>query len=123
MEINNYMVLLINADLINPPTSPSSFRTLTMIAREYCQYNVLLESYYEKDPYYNFLKQYGCMDFVDDIVMSGEESGIRIDTSLHYSASLIVDRIDVHNLNIIYNFIGFDMRMLNPKNRAFEVFL
>lgn len=117
------MVLLINADLINPPTSPSSFRTLTMVAKEYCLYNVLLESYYDKDPYYKFLKQYGCMDYVDDIVMTGEESGIRIDIELHYSASLIVDRIDVQNLNIIYNFIGFDMKMLNPKNKGFELFL
>ena len=114
------MVLLINADLINPPTSPSSFRTLTMVAREYCSYNVLLEAYYDKDPYYNFLKRYGCMDFVDDIVMHGEEQGIRIDVELHHSASLIVDRIDVHNMEILFNFIGFDRRVMNPKYRGFE---
>ena len=103
------MVLLINADLINPPTSPQCFRTLTLVAKIYCSYDVLLEALSDKDLYYRFLKQYGCMDFVDDIVSLGEESGTRIDRELRFAPTYLTDRITVDNLNYITDYIGYSM--------------
>lgn len=106
------MVLLINGDLVNPPTSPSSFRTLTLFAKLYCSYDVLLEVLEEKDLYYHFLRKYGCMDFIDGIVLLGEESGLRIDIEPRFAPTCLVDRIDPTNLNQLLQYIGFDFNML-----------
>jgi len=106
------MVLIINGDLVNPPTSPSAFRTLTLAAKVYCLYDILLEVEKEKDMYYKFLKRYGCMDFIDSIIFIGEEKGIRIDTKPHIQPTLVVDRIDINNLWLVLNYIGFDIKKL-----------
>lgn len=109
------MVLLINADLINPPTSLQCFRTLTLVAKIYCSYDVLVESISDKDLYYRFLKKHGCMDFVDDIVSLGEESGTRIDRELRFAPTYLTDRITVDNLNYITDYIGFSMEKATKK--------
>lgn len=106
------MVLIINGDLVNPPTSPSAFRTVTFAAKLYCSYDVLLEVTEEKDMYYHFLKRYGCMDFIDSIILVGEEHGVRIDTKMRIAPTLVVDRIDVHNMGIVLNYLGFDLKKL-----------
>ena len=62
------MHIIINAQLVNPPSSVSCFRTLTMVAHVFCHHSVLIETDFEKDPYYKFLKKFGAMDFVDDIL-------------------------------------------------------
>lgn len=55
-----------------------------------------------KDPYYIFLKRRGAMDFVDDILLPGEERGIRVDTDYIYApTACVVDSITVNNLNYI----------------------
>lgn len=102
------MLLLVNADLTNPPTSPSCFRTLTLIAKVYCFYDVLLEANDNKDIYYQYLKNNGCMDYVEEIVSFGEEVGLRIDKELRYAPTYIVDRIDANNLNSILFYLGWD---------------
>ena len=109
------MVLLVNVDLTNPPTSLTCFRTLTLFAKLYLKYDVLLETDAEKDTHFHFLRDMGCMDFVDDIVILGEETGIRIDHQLRFAPTYIVDRIDVHNINLILSYLGLDLSMLTKK--------
>lgn len=101
------MQIIINAQLVNPPSSVTCFRTLTMIAHVFCNHSVILETDFEKDSYYTFLKKYGAMDFVDDILQIGEETGLRFDTEPRFAPSHILDRIDHYNLNQCLNLMGY----------------
>lgn len=114
------MLLLVNAVLTNPPTSPTCFRTLTLIAKVYCSYDVLLETDEDKDIYYHFLKNNGCMDFVEEIVNFGEEVGLRIDNELRYAPTYLVDHIDVTNLNSILKYLGWDPQTHKNKDQMNE---
>jgi hypothetical protein len=100
--------LIINGDIINPPTSVTCFRELTLIANKAIHLKVIVESM-EKDFCWRYLKNFGAMDYVDDILKVGEEEGIRIDTGYNYSPTIFVsDRIDYYNLKNILNAIGFN---------------
>jgi len=99
--------IIINAQLVNPPSSVSCFRTLTMVAHIFHNYTVLLETDFEKDPYYRFLKKFGAMDYVDDILLTGEETGLRFDTEPRFAPSHIIDRIDHYNLDSCLDFLGY----------------
>ena len=101
------MHIIINAPLVNPPSSVSCFRTLTMVAHISLNHTVLLETDFEKDPYYRFLKKFGAMDFVDDILQIGEESGLRFDTEPRFAPSHVIDRIDHYNLNNCLELLGY----------------
>lgn len=47
------------------------------------------------------------MDFVDDILIPGEASGIRVDQDLVYApTACVVKSINAYNLNYILNSIG-----------------
>ena len=103
--------LIINGDIINPPTSVTCFRELTLIANKAAHLKVIIECL-EKDFYWKYLKNYGAMDFVDDILTVGEESGFRIDTQYHFSPTIfIADRIDHYNLNQALNAIVFNQSL------------
>lgn len=92
---------------MNPPTSISCFRDLTFYAHEYCCYNVLVEGE-PKDNYYQFLKRRGAMDYVDDILLPGEEIGMRVDNDFVYApTACVVEKIDVFNLRYVLSSIGF----------------
>ena len=110
------MLLLVNVELTNPPTSLTSFRTLTLIAKLYCNFEVLLEANQNKDYYYKFLKSNGCFDYVEDIVNFGEEVGLRIDNELRYAPTYITDRICPDNLNSILNYLGWDLKKSRVHN-------
>lgn len=100
--------LIINGDLINPPTSVTCFRELTLIANKAVHLRVIIECL-EKDFYWRYLKNFGAMDFVDDILNIGEEEGFRIDTEHHFSPTIFVtDRIDYFNLKSILNSLGYN---------------
>ena len=66
------MNLIITSKLSSdPPSEGLYFRFLTMMAKKEINYDVVLESEQEKvDYYYNFLKQKGWFDFIDDISVS-----------------------------------------------------
>ena len=103
--------LIINGDIINPPTSVTCFRELTLIAKKAVHLKVIVECL-EKDFYWRYLKNFGAMDFVDDILNIGEEIGLRIDTEHHYSPTIFVaDRIDHYNLKQVLNAIGFNQNL------------
>lgn len=100
--------LLINGDLINPPSSISCVRDITFIAHEYLNFDVIIECIAEKDFYHRYLKNFGAMDYVDDLTLFGEEEGMRIDNSFHYDPTIYVtDIIDARNVQLILNSIGF----------------
>jgi len=52
------------------------------------------------------------MDFIDSIILVGEEHGVRIDTKMRISPTLVVDRIDEYNMGIVLNYLGFDLKKL-----------
>ena len=77
-----------------------------MVAHIFHHHTVLLETDSEKDPYYRFLKKFGAMDYVDDILITGEETGLRFDTEPRFAPSHIIDRIDHYNLNSCLQLLG-----------------
>jgi len=98
--------LIIRGELINPPSSITCFRDLTFYAHEFCSYNVIVEGE-PKDPYYSFLKRRGAMDYVDDILLPGEEIGMRVDSEFVYSPTVcVVDKINAYNLRYVLGCIG-----------------
>ena len=101
------MHIIINAQLVNPPTSVSCFRTLTMVAHIFLNHDVLIETDFEKDAYYKFLKKFGAMDYVEDIVSIGEETGLRFDIEPKFAPSHVIDRIDHYNLNNCLKLLGY----------------
>lgn len=99
------MNLLIEADLVNPPTMMGSFRDLTFFAHKYPpHYDVLIYCPKEDvDIYYKFMKHYaGSLDFVEDFVFE-KEHGI-------FLSSRAVGRIAPETLPSLLNRIGFSLR-------------
>jgi len=48
------------------------------------------------------------MDFIDDILLPGEEVGLRVDSDFLYApTACVVDKIDVFNLKYVLSSIGF----------------
>jgi len=78
-----------------------------MVAHIDLNHTVLLETDFEKDPYYRFLKKFGAMDFVEDILLTGEETGLRFDTQARFAPSHVIDRIDQYNLNSCLDLLGY----------------
>lgn len=73
--------------------------------------NVLVECENEmKDSYYNWLKQYGAYDFVDEIVELNIEKGLKIGTN---KASLVVNKINENNISMIISFLSKFKQDLN----------
>jgi hypothetical protein len=102
------MNLIIEAELINPPTMLGSFRDLTFFATKYHpHYEVLLKCDHELvDLYYHFLKRHiGGMDFVRDFIYK-EEKGL----SVGPHGIITVDRIIPENMPFLLQRIGFRLR-------------
>jgi len=99
------MNLIINADLSNPPSSRVSLRELTFFAHIFQHYDVILETDYNKDIYFNYLKGIA-LDYIEDITRVGEEEGLRIEIFPTYSPSIIVDRINTYTMNYLLKSIG-----------------
>lgn len=48
------------------------------------------------------------MDFIDDILLPGEEVGLRVDNGFVYApTACVVEKIDVYNLKYVLASIGF----------------
>lgn len=78
----------------------SSVRDLSLCMVMFFQYDVLIESD-DPDPYYFWLKRFGCMDFIQEIVGVGKEDGIRISAKKCFTNTVIVDRIVPENIHRI----------------------
>lgn len=101
------MNLIIDADLINPPTQLISFRELTFFAHKFLRYNILLETDNKKDIYVNYVKHNPwSLEYVEDILKVGEESGLRLSIEPNFSPSVITDHIDSGNVYYLLQCLG-----------------
>jgi hypothetical protein len=94
------MNLIILAHLSEIPSESLPFRYVTMIAKTELSMDVLIETEKElKDNYYNFLKNRGLLDYVEELVSREEkEDGIRIDDKLTYPNTILVKSIKFENV-------------------------
>ena len=108
------MNVLIRAELVNPPSTFGAFRDITMYVAIFTIHSVILEVPKEnQDMYYKWLKDRGGMDFIEDFVEPGVETGYRIDTKNRLPCTIVVtDRIIPENIHAILSRINFWM----PKN-------
>jgi len=73
------MVVIIDAELSDPPSSRTCFRDATLYASIFANADVLVEcSPKTVDVYWKWLKLGGAMDFVAQIIRFGEERGFSI---------------------------------------------
>lgn len=99
------MILIINAELSNPPSSRISLRELTFFATMWKNYDVILETNEQKDFYYRYLKGIA-LDFIQDITRVGEEKGLRVEHEPTFSPSILVDRINPDTMKYLLKSIG-----------------
>lgn len=94
------MTLIIRDQLTCPPTWFAAFRDLTLYCNVFLKQDILIESDFENtDMYYSWVKARGGMDFVEEFVPIGVETGIRLDFARHYPNTIVVDRISAENLH------------------------
>jgi hypothetical protein len=87
------MNLIISAEFSAPPSETGAFRTLTMYATIMRHYDCLVEvGKEERDYYYKWLKNRYIYDYVKELVIVGEEKGIKIVYNLYN------DRMTYNNL-------------------------
>lgn len=104
------MNLIIAAHLTEPPSSLMSFRSLTMYAKNF-NLSVLLETEREMiDKYFKYLDNKKQLDFVDDILTVGEESGLRIDTSNNFKNTIITKRINDEEVLRLVDILTYKIR-------------
>jgi hypothetical protein len=97
------VLLLIDAELTEPPSETTLFRDVTLYATIFKGRDVILESSPEmKDFYYKWLKSHGAFDFVKDILDYGKEKGFTIRRKKSCSkCNLEVRWLGYHNFNRI----------------------
>lgn len=80
-----------------------------MASSDVLKLSILIETNSEKvDLYYNYLKDRGLMDYVDDLIIIGhKESGIRIDKSHNYPNTIAVSSITCENVVSLLGQIKF----------------
>lgn len=97
------MNVMIRADLISPPSSIISFREVTLLIHMSLDVPILIEAEKEYvDDFYHWLKRLGGMDFVEDFVTPGLESGCRIDSEYRFpNTAVLVEEIVPENVMFI----------------------
>ena len=92
-------ILTISDALIEPPSEPMVFRTVTLICHYDFQMDILLHTTQEmKDLYYHWMKPRGLMDYIAYILNEREwEEGIRIDTIGIYPHTIVVKSLRIEN--------------------------
>ena len=99
------MNLLIAGVLARPPSSVHCFRDITLYARVFAELNVVLTCRpHNIDRTWYWLRRHGAMDFVDDIVPRGVESGLMI--APETPCNIRVDRLTEPGLNRIINMLS-----------------
>ena len=75
------MVIILEAALSEPPSSVHCFRDVTLYASIFRRKEILVACDRDMiDNYWNWLKSFGAMDFVKDIIPEGVEDGYTIGT-------------------------------------------
>jgi len=97
-------ILTISDALLEPPSEPMVFRTITLICHSDLDMNILLHTTQDmKDLYYHWMKTRGLMDYVAYILNEREwEEGVRIDTIGVYPHTIVVKSLRLENqLNVL----------------------
>ena len=94
------MLVIISADLCNPPSDILMFRFLTQAVKTNLNSDVILEAQQEAiDIYYKYLVKKGAFDYIDDIQPSfTKEEGIRLDIEPNFPKSIITKSITFQNV-------------------------
>ena len=72
-------LVIIDSDLVFPPTEAAVFRDITLYSTIFSRADVVIQSDQQyKDMCYKYLKSVGAFDFVTDIILPGDEHGIVI---------------------------------------------
>ena len=96
------MPVIVDARLTEPPSWVHSFRDTSMYISVFVEKEVLVEcGQSSKDIYYQWLKKYGALDFVEEIVSADEGViGFRIGLA---RANLVIDKLVPENLNMVFS--------------------
>jgi hypothetical protein len=91
--------LIISDDFFEPPNETLVLRTISMIAHEDLNMDVLLHTTQAmKDTVYHFAKPRGLMDYIDYILNEYEfENGVRLDTIKVYPNTIVVKSLRLEN--------------------------
>lgn len=100
------MTLIIRDQLTCPPTWFASYRDLTLYCAVMLKLDIVLESE-EADAYYRWIKPRGGMDFIEDIVRPGSESGLHLDITRQFPGTIVTDRIAPENVHRLIAAIRF----------------
>ena len=97
------MILIVVADIVNPPTETLPFRDVTGMAKYNFLMDVILEAEQDlKDGYWKFRRPRGMFDYIDDIVTPREkEEGLRIDTKRNYPKTMVAKSITLNNERLL----------------------
>lgn len=98
------MTLIIRDQLTCPPSWFLSFRDLTLYCHVFLRLDVVLESDHA-DLYYRWIKPRGGMDFVEDIVRPGSETGLHLDIEPLHPRTVVTDRIAPENVHHLVSVI------------------
>lgn len=90
------MPLIIRDSLACPPTWFASFRDLTLYCHVFLGSEIVIETD-DADPYWRWLKARGGMDFIEDFVRPGSETGVRLDVARRFPRTVVTDRIAPEN--------------------------
>ena len=99
------MLIVLDAELSDPPSSRACFRDVTLYASIFIEADILVEcSPWMVDPYWKWLKDGGAMDYVEEIVKFGEVQGYSI--RRNYGGNLNIDRLNERSLNRVITTLG-----------------
>jgi hypothetical protein len=92
-------ILTISDALVEPPSEPMVFRTITMLCRYEWNMDILLHTTQDmKDLYYHWMKPRGMLDYVAYILNEMEyEDGVRIDTIGIYPQTIVTKSLRLEN--------------------------
>ena len=92
------MTLLIRDQLTCPPTWFASYRDLTLYCAIFLHLDIVIEAE-DPDPCYRWIKPRGGMDFIEDIIRPGSESGLHLDVRREFPRTIITERIAPENVH------------------------
>lgn len=95
----SHSILIIADDFVEPPSEVLPFRTITMLAHDNLEMDVLLHTTQEmKDLYYHWMKPKGMMDYIAYILNEWEyEAGVRLDVLGIYPLCIVTKAIRIEN--------------------------
>lgn len=97
-------LVIIDSDLVFPPSEVSVFRDVTLYSTIYTDATVLIQSEQQhKDACYHYLKSLGAFDYVDEIILPGDEHGVIISKYPPYTIK--ARKLWAGNLNRLLNTI------------------